>query len=123
MPLFLSHFPTRIRLAVRKYCSCGRAVDYPVDSIKSRFGCSPLLNHDYRPISKFRGYSTRVLARENMTPTFEDIELKETYVPSLSGQRRGTQNATRIYGAYIIFVFTATPVVLQYIEHYTVNVT
>jgi hypothetical protein len=79
MPLFFSHFPTTIRLAVRKYYSCGHAVDHPVDGVESHFGCSPLPNHDYRPISKFRGYSTRVLARENMTLSFEDIELKETY--------------------------------------------
>ena len=68
-PLFFSRFPTTIRLAVRKYCSCGHAIDRPV----VRFGCSPLLYHDYWPASKFRCHSVKVLSRKKMIASFADL--------------------------------------------------
>lgn len=46
-----------------------------VDGVEIRFGYSPLLNYEYRPISKFRAHSTKVLARKNITPSFEDVDL------------------------------------------------
>jgi hypothetical protein len=85
--LFFSHFSTRIRFAVRKYCSLGNTVDRPIDGVESRFSYSPLLYHEYRPVSKFRANSMKVLSRKNIFPSFEDIEYKETCIPSLSGQR------------------------------------
>jgi hypothetical protein len=84
--LFFSYFSVRIRFVVLKYRSCCHAVDPPVDGVKSLWGCSPLLYHDYRPVFEFRGHGTKVLSRKNTAPSFEDSEYKETYVPSLSGQ-------------------------------------
>jgi hypothetical protein len=63
------------------------AIDPPVDGVESLCDCSPLLYHDYPPISEFRGPGTKVLSRKNMTPSLEDSEHKKTCVPSLSGQR------------------------------------
>jgi len=95
---------------VRKYRGCGHIVDRPVDSVESRFGYPPLLYHDYRPVSEFRGHGTKALSRKNITPSFEDTEHKETCVPSLSGQRGGTKNAKRKYRA----LSTVTLVVLYF---------
>ncbi len=86
---------------MRKYRGYGYAVDRPVDGVESRFGCFPLLYYDYRPISSFRGYDTKVLLEKNISPSFKDTEYKETCVPSLSGQRGGTNNVRRIYRALI----------------------
>ena len=44
------------------------------------------LNHDYRPVSEFRCYGTKVLSRQNTTPSLEDLEYNETCVPRLSDQ-------------------------------------
>ncbi len=115
VPLFFSRFSTWIRFAVRKYRGCGHAVDRPVDGVESRFGCSPLLYHDYRPVSSFRGHDTKVLSEKNISPSFEDTEHKETCVPSLSGQRGGTKNVKRIYRA----LFTVTLFVLYCISYRT----
>ena len=52
---------------------------------KAAVAITPLLYHDYRPVFKFRGHGTKVLSRKNITPSFEDSEHKEIYVPSLSG--------------------------------------
>jgi hypothetical protein len=81
---------------VRKYYGFGHAIDRPVDGVESRFSCPPLLYHEYRPIFEFRANGTKVLSRKNMVPSFEDAEHKETCMPSLSGQRGGTQNAKRL---------------------------
>jgi len=72
---------------MRKYYGCGYVVDRPVDSVESCFSCIPLLYHDYRPISEFRGHGTKVLSRNNLALSFEDTKHKETCMPSLSGQR------------------------------------
>jgi hypothetical protein len=50
---------------------------FNINSVESCFSCSPLPYYNYQPVSKFQGYSTKVLLRENMTPSFEDIEHKE----------------------------------------------
>ena len=63
--LVFSYFSTRARLAVKTILQFGYTVDYPIDGVKSRFSCSPLLYLEYRPISKFRDYNTKVLLREN----------------------------------------------------------
>ena len=63
---------------MRKYYSLGYAIDRHVDGVESRFGCSPLLYYDYRPVPEFRGYGTKLLLRKNMTLSFEDTEQKET---------------------------------------------
>ena len=68
---FFSYFSVRIRFVVKKYCSCGHAVDSPVDGVQSLSGCFPLLYHDCRPISEFRGHGTKELLRENMTPSLK----------------------------------------------------
>jgi hypothetical protein len=46
-----------------------------------------LLYYDYRPVSKFRDHGTKVLLGNNIALIFEDPKHKETYMPSLSGQR------------------------------------
>ena len=57
----------------------------------------PLLSYDYRPLPRIRGYRIELLLSSNIALRFEDIEHKETYVPSLSGQKGGgTQNAKRL---------------------------
>jgi hypothetical protein len=116
MPLFFSHFFTSICFVVRKYCGCDHAVDHLVNGVKKPLLVFPLLYHDYWPVSKFQGDSTKVLLRKNMFLSFKDMECKENCMPSLSGQTRSTQNAKhlnkggRIYHDYLI---------LYYILHYT----
>ena len=85
MLLFFSYSSTRAWLAVRIILQFDYAIDHPVESVKSCCSYYPLLYHDYRPVSKFRGHGTKVLSRKNITPSFEDLEHKETYMPSLSG--------------------------------------
>jgi len=75
-----------IQFLVRKYYDCGHVINYPVDSVEIPFGCSPLLYYNYWPVSKFRDRSTKLLLRKNIASRFKDIERKETYMPSLSGQ-------------------------------------
>jgi len=95
--LFFSHFSIRIRSPTRKTPRSCYAVDRPVHGVKSRFSCSPLLYHDYRPVSRIRGHSTKVLSRKNITSNFKDLEHIETYMLGLSGKRgEGTQNAKRL---------------------------
>jgi hypothetical protein len=104
VPLFFSHFSTGIRFAVRRYHGFGYAIYHPVDGVKSGLDCNPLLYHDYKPVSEFRGHRTKVLLRKNMTPSFEDIEHKETYVP-YPDKEEGIQNAEEFYRAYIMSYF------------------
>jgi len=78
MLLFFSRFSTRVRFAAKKYRGPDHAVDPPVDGVESRFSSSPLLYHNYRPVSEFRGHGTKVLLRKNIIPSFEDTGHKET---------------------------------------------
>jgi hypothetical protein len=87
VPLFFSYLSIMIRFVARKYYGCGHTIDYPVDGVESRFGCSPLLYYGYWSVFEFRSHDTKILSRKNMALSFEDLEHKETYVPSLSGQR------------------------------------
>jgi hypothetical protein len=123
MQLFVSYLSTRIRFVVRKYRSVGHAVDPSVDGVESRFSCSPLLYHEYRPVSKFRGNSTTVLSRKNMFPSFEDTEHKETCMPSLSGERGEVRKTPRrIYRAYIISIYShASCIYLVYCTLYRIQ--
>jgi len=83
--LFFRYSFIRAWLTVRIILWFDNAIDHPVKSVKSCCSYYPLLYHDYRPVFKFRGHGTKVLSRKNITPSFEDSEHKEIYVPSLSG--------------------------------------
>jgi hypothetical protein len=51
-----------------------------------------------------RDRGIELLLSSNIAPRFEDTEHKETYTPSFSGPKGGTQNAKRICYAYIIYI-------------------
>jgi len=76
--------------------SCSYVINCPVDSVKSTFGCSPLLYHSYWPISKFRDRSTKLLSRKNIASKFKDTEHKATFMPDLSGQSGGGTQAKEL---------------------------
>ena len=59
---------------MRKYHGLDHAFDRPVHGVESRFSYSPLLCHEYRPVSKFRANSTKGLTIKNKFPSFEDTE-------------------------------------------------
>ena len=86
---------------MRKYCGCDYAVDHIVDGVKSRFSCSHLLYHEYRPVSKFRANKTKVLLRKNIALSFEDTEQKETCVcrvyPEKGGGTKRQANLLRLH--------------------------
>ena len=95
--LFFSHFSIRIRSPTRNSPRSCYAVDRPVHGVESRFSCSSLLYHDYQPVSRIRGHSTKVLSRKNITPDFKNSEHIETCTPGLSGKRGvGTQYVKRL---------------------------
>jgi hypothetical protein len=71
-------------------------IDRAVASVGSRFGFLPLLCHGHWPISNFWSYSTKLLLGENVPPKFEDIEHKEIYLPSLSGQKGGWHSKRQV---------------------------
>ncbi len=77
--------PHETGLQQEKYHGLGYVVDRPVPGVESGFSYSPLLHHDYRPFPEFRGYNSKVQLQKNLDPSFEDTELEETYMPSLSG--------------------------------------
>ena len=62
---------------MRKYYGYSHIIDCPIDSVKSPFGCSPLLYHNHWPVSKFWDRSTKLLLRKNIALSFENIEHKE----------------------------------------------
>ncbi len=78
--------PHETSLQQEKYHGLGHVVDRSVPGVESGFSYSPLLHHDYRPFPEFRGYNSKVQLQKNMDPSFEDTELEETCMPSLSGQ-------------------------------------
>ena len=65
MQLFFSYFSIRIRFIARKYRGLSYTVDRLIYVVESRFSYSPLLYHEYRHVSEFRGYSTKLLSRKN----------------------------------------------------------
>jgi hypothetical protein len=100
-------------LQLEKILQFGYAVDRPVESVKSCCRYYPLLYHDYRSVSEFRGHGTKVLSRKNLTPSFEHLEHKETCVPSLSGQRGRHKTPSDLPRLYNV-VLTGTLAVLYY---------
>lgn len=70
MPLFFIHFSTRIQSAVRKYRSCGHAVDRLVDVVESYFSSLPLFYHDYWSISGFRDHSMEDIIKKEYDSKF-----------------------------------------------------
>ena len=82
VPLLFRQFSTGSQATVRKYRCLGHAVDRSVHGVENCFSCSLLLHHDYRPVCEFRNNSTKVPSREDVAPSFEDTEHKETSMPS-----------------------------------------
>ena len=115
MPLFFNCFSIKIRFIVRKYSRYIYIINRFVNGVESCFDYSFLLQHNHRPISGFRGYGTKMLLRKNILLSFKNIEYKEICVPSLSGLKRNTQNAKRIYRAYIISYYSHASRIILYI--------
>ena len=85
MELLFSCFSIRIRFVVRKYRGYGILSNILSMASKAASAVLPS-HHDYRPVSEFRCYGTKVLSRQNTTPSLEDLEYNETCVPRLSDQ-------------------------------------
>lgn len=94
VPLLFSRFSIRILFAVRNYRGLSYAINRLVDSGESRFSYFPPLYHEYRLVSKFRANSTRVLSKNNIVPSFQDIEHEEANIPSLS-EKEGSRTNTK----------------------------
>jgi hypothetical protein len=75
MRLFLSRFSIRIQVTARKYYRLGYAVDHPVYGVESCFSYSLLLHYNFWPISEFRGVIMKVLSRENIALSFENMDI------------------------------------------------
>ena len=83
VPLFFSHFSTAFQSAAKLYRGLGYAADRSVHCPLYLCPYALLRLSAYLRIS---GPWTKVPLRENMAPSFDDTEHKETRMPSLSVQ-------------------------------------
>ena len=111
MPLFFSYFCTNIRFVVRKYRSCGHAVDPPVDGVKSLWGYSPCSIMTIRPSSSFGATARRCYQERIWLQVLETLSIRKP-VCRIYPDKRGGQKHQAILPQLYNVVLTGMLAVL-----------